>query len=226
MNIRTPLIASLCLIAAMLAIAGWAWDAVPPLARIPVHWGLNGQPNGFAPKAAGLLMLPAIALGLTILFAVLPAIEPRRGNLMSSRKLYYARWIGGLAVLTVAQFLIVSTAAGLHPDITRTVLFTVACLHLVLGNFLGKSRSTFFLGLRLPWTLSSELAWEKSNRLMGRIFVATGFVTLACLLFGRTFAAMAVFGIGTALGVIAGGIASYVYWKRDDNRITGDSVHE
>jgi uncharacterized membrane protein len=226
MNIRTPVIVSFCLIAAMLAIAAWAWQASPPLARIPVHWGLNGQPNGWAPKSKALLMLPVTAVGLTVLFAVLPAIEPRRRNLISSRQLYYAGWIGGLVVLAIAQYLIASTAVGLHPDISRTTLFAVACLYLVLANFLGKSRSTFFVGVRLPWTLTSELAWEKSNRLMGRIFVATGFATLACLLLERTIVAMAVFGIGTVVGIVASSIASYIWWKRDDNRVTGDSIHE
>ena len=36
----------------------------------------------------------------------------------------------------------------------------------------------FFVVMRLPWTLSSELAWEKSNRLAGRLFVVTGTETL------------------------------------------------
>jgi uncharacterized membrane protein len=226
MDIRKPLIFSLLVIAAMLIVSMWGWMSTPPDAHIPVHWGLDFRPNGYAPKAVGLLMLPGMVALLSLLFATLPIIEPRRVNLFASRKLYLAGWYGAVTLLAVLHFLIAMTAVGALVDVPRTTLFAVALLVIVLGNFMGKSRSTFFVGLRLPWTLSSELAWSKSNRLAGFGFVTTGFATLLALVFATTKLAALVLVAGLLLGSVIAGVAAYFTWKHDDNKYDGDSIHE
>jgi uncharacterized membrane protein len=225
MNIRIPLMVSLLALTAMLAASAWGWFALPTDARMAVHWGLDGHPNGYMPKAPGLLLLPGIAMALTALFVVLPAIEPRRANLAASRKLYFTGWIGGIIVLAAVQFIVVMTAAGLHVDVLRWTTIALAAFFVVLGNFLGKSRSTFFVGLRLPWTLASALAWEKGNRTAGRGLVASGLLSLAALFLAGTVPGFALLMTGTLLSVTAGGIASYLYWTRDTDRQNGDSIH-
>lgn len=226
MNFRAPLIVSFVLIAAMVAVSAWGWVAVPAHVQIVVHWGIDGRPNGFLPKTIGLVMLPIVAIALTGLFAVLPQIEPRRANLFSSRKLYFAGWYGGIAMLALAHLLTVMTAAGLHVDTPRWITVALALLLLAIGNFMGKSRSTVFVGMRLPWTLTSEAAWEKSSRIAGRGLVATGTAALLTVLLAGTELGMAVIAIGAMLSFIVGGIASYIYWKHDTHRNDGDSVHE
>ncbi len=226
MNFRTPLIVSFVLIAAMAAISAWGWVAVPDHAQMAVHWGVDGRPNGFISKTAGLLMLPAIGIALTGLFVLIPRIEPRRANLLSSRKLYFAGWYGGLAMLALSHLLTVMNAAGLRVDTPRWIVAALALLFLAIGNFMGKSRSTFFVGLRLPWTLTSEVAWEKSSRIAGRGLVATGLATLLTLIFAGTMYGAAICAIGAALSFTIGGVVSYAAWKRDAHRNDGDSVHE
>jgi uncharacterized membrane protein len=224
MSIRTPLIVSLVAIAAMLAVTAWGWMVIPANAQIVVHWSIASRPNGYLPKAIGLLVLPCGAMALSAFFALLPKIEPRRANLIASRKLYLTGWYGALGVIGVVHIFMVMNAAGLHVDVPRGVLFTAALFLVVLGNYLGKSRSTFFVGMRLPWTLSSDVAWEKGNRMTGRGFVATGIVTLPALIFVGTIPGVLVFTAGTILSVIAGGVASYVSWRRDPH--SGNSIHE
>jgi uncharacterized membrane protein len=210
----------------MLVVTAWGWTATPDDARIAVHWGINGRPDGYMAKTTGLLLLPCIAAAMSALFTLLPAIEPRRANLIASRKLYLSGWYGGIGVVGITHLLTVMNAAGSHVDTPRGILIAVALLFVVVGNFLGKSHSTFFVGLRLPWTLSSEGAWEKSSRLTGRGLVATGCAALLVLLFVGAMPGVAVFATGAAISVTVGGVASYVYWKRDAGRHDGDSVHE
>ncbi len=226
MSFRTPLIVSLVLIVAMVAISAWGWVAVPAHAQMAVHWAVDGRPNGFMSKTTGLLMLPCIAIALTGLFLLLPRIEPRRANLFSSRKLYFAGWYGGIAMLAIAHLLTVMNGAGLRADTPRWIVIALSLLFLVLGNFMGKSRSTFFVGMRLPWMLTSEMAWEKSSRIAGRGFVATGAAALATVFFVGTIAGILVIAIGALLSATVGGIASYFYWKHDTHRSDGDSGHE
>jgi uncharacterized membrane protein len=226
MSIRTPLIVSFVVIASILAVSAWGWIALPAHAQMAVHWGIDGRPNGYMPKTIGLLMLPGVEAILSLFFALLPTIEPRRANLLSSRKLYLAGWYGSLGLAGVTHLLTIVNAAGLRVDVVRWTLVATAIVFIVLGNYLGKSRSNFFVGMRLPWTLSSELAWNKGNRLAGFGLVATGVASLLALAFVGSISAILISAIGVILSFIIGGIASYVTWKRDAGRSNGDSIHE
>jgi uncharacterized membrane protein len=224
MPMKKPVIVSLLLIAAMLGLSAWAWQVTP--AFIASHWGADGKPNGHMAKGMVLLLQPAIALGVTALFAFLPVIEPRRANLLASQKLYFSAWYGVVGLMAVVHAAIVLNAAGIHIDVPRWVMAAVGVLFMVLGNFLGKSHPTFFVGLRTPWSLSSNEAWEKSNRVAGYWLAATGLVTLPAALFGGTKEAVAILVAGSLLGVIAGTLTSYVTWKRDPHRTTREVAHE
>lgn len=219
MSLRAPLIASVLAIAAMLGITAWAWSAVPDGAPVVIHWSiLDGRPDGHLPKAFAFLLLPLIALLLSGGYAALPRIEPRRANLLASRKLYFAGWYGALAVIAVLHAFLIMNAAGAIADAPRWILLAAALMLIVLGNYLGKSRATFFMGLRSPWSLSSNAAWEKSNRVSGHWLVATGVVTAAVVLIAGWRPALVTLVGGALIGAAAGTIASYLVWKRDPHR--------
>ena len=145
-----PLIVSFFVIAAMVALSAWAWTVLPPDARIATHWGLNEHPNGDMPKTIGLILAPALAFVLSLFFAALPGIEPRRANLLASRKLYLAGWYGTLAILAFTHLFVVRNAMGLPTAGPYAIFIVTALFLIVIGNFLGKSHSNFFVGVRLP----------------------------------------------------------------------------
>ncbi|HEY5337138.1 MAG TPA: SdpI family protein, partial [Rhizomicrobium sp.] len=173
-----------------------------------------------------LIFAPALALFLTALFALWPSIEPRRANLASSRVPYAVGWIGAVGILAGVHIVIVMTARGVVLDVAGYAVAGVSILLIALGNFLGKSRANFFLGVRTPWSLSSDLSWEKSNRLSGRLFVVTGIVTLGALVAMGQAAALYTLISGTVVSAICGIAASYVYWKRDPDGHAGDGILE
>ncbi len=53
---------------ALLAVTAWWWPQLP--ATIPIHFGVNGQPNGYGSKA-WILFLPVLLLAMTIAFTAL-----------------------------------------------------------------------------------------------------------------------------------------------------------
>lgn len=227
MSLRVPVTVSIVLVAIMAAMSVWGYHAIPDGTRIAVHWGLNGRPNGFMPKDKALLVLPAIAAGISMLMAAVRFVEPRQRNLAASRKLYYTGWIAALCVMTVMHCTAVLNAAGVAIDMSAVLLVTISLLVCFLGNYIGKSRATFLVGgMRLPWTLTSDLAWEKSNRLLGRAFVASGLLALVSGLGLGIKIGLGILAAGILLGVIAAGITSYVVWKHDPDRQTGDSLRE
>ena len=220
MNLRLPMTIGFLLIAAMAAMSVWGWLALPADAQLATHWGFDGRVNGHMSKGIGLVLLPAIALATTLFIALIPRIEPRREHLAESRKAFFVFWIGALGVLALGHAMIVLTAMGYAIDIPGTLLIAVAVMLAAGGNYLGKVRSNFFLGIRTPWTLSSELSWEKSHRLLGRLFVLSALVTLAVRFAVGVEAGYLAFAATVTASAVVAIVSSYVYWKQDPERGT------
>jgi len=218
MNLRIPVMLSFTLVACMAALSAWAWTILPADAVLPTHWGMDGKVNGTMTKEWGLSLLPGIAFLISLLLIAVPRIEPRRDNMVASRKPFLAFWIGGLVVLAVCHAMMVGAALGYPIDIPGALIVIIPLMIIVSGNYLGKARPNFFMGLRTPWTLSSDLSWEKTHRMLGRLFVFSGIITLAVrFAIGTEEAFLAMAATITASGILAI-ISSYVFWRNDPAR--------
>jgi len=220
METRAPLILSGCLIAGMLAISGWAWLALPETVRIATHFDISGHVNGYMGKAAALLIAPAFAAVLTVAMALLPRFTRRKENLAQSASAYVTGWLGTLVVLFVSHCGVILLARGYKVDIAGTGVLVPSLLFVVLGNVLGKTRPNPFAGVCTYWTKRSELSWDKSNRLGGRLLVATGLASLATLAVSGALAARLMLLGGIAVLAAACTAMPYIYWQRDPNRQT------
>lgn len=218
MNLRPLIVAAAVAVLTMLALSGWAWTQIPVGAAIPIHWGIDGRPNGYAPKEVGLLLLPVLTAGLAALLAILPRFEPRAANLARSAGAYVQVCVGVVAVLALVHLATVLAAVGRPLDITAIVGISVGGLFVVVGNVLGKVRSNFVFGVRTPWTLASDLAWNRTHRLVGRLFVVLGLSVLAVGLVGGSIALFAVLmgGLVVVLAVAFG--YSYRVWRADPDK--------
>jgi uncharacterized membrane protein len=221
MNRRPMILVSAAVIGVMLVASLWAYVSLPADAQVPIHWGPDGQADGYADKVTGLFMLPVIAAAVAALFWVLPQIEPRRANLERSGKAYAATWIGVIVLLGGLHLLAVGVAMGAELDLTRIVLIGTGVLFIVIGNYLPKVRSNFLMGIRTPWTLTSDRSWSKTHRLGGRLFVLEGLILVVAGLLG--------IGGAVQVGLIIAGVAiivgvafvySYVVWRDDPERRT------
>lgn len=214
MNLKMPLLLSLVLIGAMCGLSLWAFGQLPDGQPIAIHFELDGTPNGFAGKTQGLLALPLIALFITVTMVLMPRLEPRREHLARSRGLYLTAWIGALLLLAFGHAALVSRALGHAIPLEPGLPILLGLFWIVLGRQLGSCQSTFFAGIRTPWTLSSDVVWEKTHQLAGKLFGATGWITLAAGFLPQQHAALAVLAGGTVVTVLASVAASYLYWRR------------
>jgi uncharacterized membrane protein len=218
---RPVVLASLAIVAAMTVVAAWAWIQLPDGAQVPIHWAPDGRPDDWADKTVALFGLPLTAFGLIVLFLVIPLIEPRRANLERSRPAYHAIWIASLALVALVQVGVVIFALGGELDMTRLVALGAGIMFLVIGNVMGKLRSSFLVGVRTPWTLTSELSWNRTHRLAGRLFVALGLATIALAAIGPDpILLLAILGGGALVVVAALVVYSFVVWRTDPDRRT------
>lgn len=218
MNVKPLLIVNTVLILAMLGITAWAWPLIADDAQLPVHWGLEGVPDRFGSKWEALLTLPIVSAGLTAVFLVLPSFDPRRKNLERSAKLWNAAAIGTVLLIAGLHVFLVLTATGRDLDIRNFLLPGIAGLFLLLGNYLGKSRSNWFAGVRTPWTLSSDYSWDKTHRWAGRLFMLTGALTLFAWFFASPEVALYVMVAAMAATSLISIVLSYVFWRNDPDR--------
>ena len=215
---RVVLTLSSLMIAAMLATSFYGFQNLPADAMIARHWDLAGQPNGYSPRDHILVGMPLLAIAA--LFYFLPRLDPRRQNMRQSIGLLYAAWLGSLSVIALTHAAIIKRAVSgteLLPMPAAT-LYGVSLLLIVVGNFTAKSRSNFFLGVRTPWTLSSEYAWIKANRTTGWLFVLTGVGAAGATLFGDAALGIKVLLAGSFTAALTGVVVSYFAWKNDPER--------
>jgi uncharacterized membrane protein len=225
MNLRSGLIGSVITVLLMLALSAWAWVMIPAGRMLPTHWNLYGQPDGYSGKPLALLLLPLMAVGEACLFALIARVEPRRRNIRLSIKALNSIWLASLGLLLVTHLFIVLYALGLRMDIGTIMPIALGILFIVVGNYMGKLRSNFFAGVRTPWTLSSELSWNRSNRLGGRLFILAGAITaLSVLMPNRSIWAWLMEAELIAAALIVT-VYSYFVWKADpDRRVQDESI--
>jgi uncharacterized membrane protein len=209
---------NLFLIAAMFVASAIVYPTAPD--TIPVHWGINGEPNGWGGKFEGLFLLPLMTAGIYLLLLFLPKIDPKRANYDKFGGVY--RIIRTLIVVFMAGLhgVIIAQIKGVSIDVGMTVIVMVGLMLAVLGNYLGKLKPTWFVGIRTPWTLTSELSWNKTHRLGGRFFVIFGLLLAMAGIIGAEWLFIAVFGLFMA-SIFYLIVYSYLVWKSDPNKTNG-----
>lgn len=231
--IRTGLIASAIAFLLTSGIGFTAWNALPEAGGIPVHWGADGRADQFAEKSGAwvyLMILPATVLLTSLILAVIPVIDPRKRNIETGRRAYLATWIGVITLYTFLQggiaFGMLATGEDTTYSDTMVRLVIAACgaLFLVIGNYLPKTRSNFLFGIRTPWTLSSDIAWEKTHRLAGPLFMAAGALgMIGAFLFSGIWLAVQLTVLVVSAALIAG-IYSYFAWRTASDRDAGTGL--
>ncbi len=200
------------------AISVYGYFNLPAGEVFARHWDLQGQADGYSSKLEILLMIPFLAITLSILFTVLPKVLPRRDNLEKSQSFYLAAWAGAIVLLTGVHAMIVwSALTSVGPNLAF-IFLALGIFITILGNYMTKSKSNWIAGLRTPWTLTSEYAWAVGNRFCGYIFVLTGIVLVVAAFWVTPIIMVAVLLGGLTLATIGGTIISFFAWRRDPER--------
>jgi uncharacterized membrane protein len=85
------------------------------------------------------------------------------------------------------------------------------------GNLMGKVRRNFFIGIKTPWTLTSERVWNATHRLTAKIMVASGLLGLVLVVLNPHRLTAYVISIVVAVAVISG-FYSLVLYKQLQRR--------
>ncbi len=175
-----PLLA-LAIVFLQIVIAIGVFPFLPPI--VPTHWNAAGQVDHYTSKWVNTLAFPALGIFIYLLFRYIVAIGPRLGGSASSMANAHVRSVLQVALLLfflIVQLLMTAVSLGVAVDFALVMNLAVSVLFIVIGNYLGKVRRNFWIGVRTPWTLASSFVWERTHRLGGWLFVAAGLLGILC----------------------------------------------
>lgn len=212
MTTRTTTILSLVLIAAALLAGVLLWNRLPD--PMPSHWNAAGEIDGYMSKFWGIFLMPIITVAMLGLFLVIPHIDPLKANIAKFRNVYNLFIVGFVAYMLYIFALTLFAALGIPFNMTAMLVPVVGLLFIGVGYMMGKAKRNFFIGIRTPWTLSSETVWDETHKLGSKLFMLGGAVTIVSGFLG---------GNGIWLLLAAAFIAafvpivySYILWRREN----------
>lgn len=183
-------------------------------ASVVSHWNFRGEPDGYSGKTGAALGIPFLLLGIYLLFLALPALDPKKDR--------YRDFAGPYAVFRaaiIAAMFIAYLSSGLYNlgynvPVKFVIPIAVGLLMMVLGNFMGKLKNNWFVGIRTPWTLSSENVWNKTHRMGGYAFIFFGLLIIAAPFLPPALG-LAAFIVGALTAVTGTFLYSYFIYRKE-----------
>jgi len=149
------------------------------------HWNAEGEPDDYMSKFWGLFLMPMILLVMVLLFLAIPLIDPLKANIKKFRN-YFDGFIIVLMLFFMvihAQTILWSMGIMIAPNVVFPIMLGVLMYY--IGVMLGHTKKNWFVGIRTPWTLSSELVWDKTHKMAGKLFKIVGFISLFGVFFNK-----------------------------------------
>ena len=212
MSNRTSIIVSFCLIAIALLVGVILYTRLPD--PMPSHWNAAGQVDGYMSKFWGIFLLPVMTAVLVPFFLIIPSIDPLKANIAKFRGVFNWFIVLFVAYMLFVYGLTLATALGSRFNMTVMLLPVVGLLFIGAGYMMGKAKRNFFIGIRTPWTLSSETVWDETHKLGSKLFMLSGAITILSAFLGENgFWLMMVAILAAALVPV---IYSYILWRREN----------
>ena len=213
MTTRTTTILVLIMIVGAAVVGLALWNQLPN--QMASHWNINDEVDGTMPKFWGVFMMPLVSLGLFLLFLVIPNIDPNKANIAEFRESF--NLFIGLFVVFMLYIHGLTLAWNLGYTgfkMSTSMLPALGLLFIFIGFMLRRAKRNFFIGIRTPWTLSSDTVWEKTHRIGAVLFMGSGVLAIIGGLVGGATAFWLFFIplIGSVLVLV---IYSYLLYRNE-----------
>jgi uncharacterized membrane protein len=200
---------ALLLVLITVGFTAWVFPQLPE--EMTIHWGVNGEPDGFASRGYAVSFAPALMIVLYLLMRLLPKIDPKKKNYVRFQSGLDVTMIATMVLMMAVQGMMLAYALGYDVPMGRVVPLLVGGLFVVLGNVMPRFKHNYFVGVRTPWTLANEQVWIKTHAVSGKIFFFGGLLLAATALLPAEYAATATFVVIIAIPVSTFAISYYFY---------------
>lgn len=152
-------------------VAGiYLWNTLPE--QIPSHWNVNGEIDGWSSKPFFVFGLPGIMLAAQWLCVLGTAADPKKAN-HSDKVMHLVLWIIPMLSIVLSAMTYM-TVLGHTVRVEMIMPLIIGLVFTIIGNYLPKCKQSYTVGIKLPWTLSSEENWNRTHRFAGRLWLVCG----------------------------------------------------
>src|SRR5690349_6475722 len=213
MTTKNTIILVLVLIA-LSVVAGLAlWNQLPE--QMASHWDANDQVNGTTSRFWGVFLMPLIAAGLTGILLLVPSIDPHKANIEQFRGTLNLFIVLIIVFLLYIHGLTLAWSLGYQDfRMSSALLPALGLLFIFIGYLLRQAKRNFFIGIRTPWTLSSDAVWDKTHQLGSVLFMISGALSFLAGWSGGTTALLLIFIplMGSTLFLV---VYSYILYRNE-----------
>jgi uncharacterized membrane protein len=203
--------APLFLILFAFAVAVYFYPKLP--ATMPSHWNAQGGVDSTTSKIWVLFLLPSAMCALWGIFVLIPRIDPLKANIAEFRPYYDGFVVLMLFFMIFVQLQLILWSQGTKIAPVKLMPFGIGLLFYYSGILCAHAKRNWFIGVRTPWTLSSDNVWSKTNKLGGIMFKLSGIIAFFGVWFpGATLYLIAVPALITAVVVV---VYSYVEFRKE-----------
>lgn len=185
------------------------WDRLPE--KMATHWGITREADGWSSVPFAVFFPPLLMLSVQWLCIWITSKDP--GNQGRNHKVKgLVFWIIPI-ISNFSSYLMYALALGVEMAVDKIMMVPMGLLFSALGNYLPKCRKNSTIGIRVPWTFSSEENWNATHRFAGRIWVVGG-VLIALAVFLPDEAGIWVMVIAMMALCIVPIAYSYVFYRK------------
>ena len=194
------------------------WNHLPT--QMAIHWNFSGRADGLTSRWVVVLLFPLILLAVHWLCLWISSLELRH-TVQSPKVVGMVFWI--LPVISIYTGAVVYAAAlGMTLSISFVLPF-LGISFILIGNYLPKCKQNRTIGIKLPWTYSSEENWNRTHRLGGRLWVVGGLLFLLCIFLPKEILPIVTVALLLAMVLIP---TIYSYWFYKKERRAGVAIRK
>lgn len=206
---------SLVLIVLSFLAAYYFYQSFPD--RVPTHWNFQGEVNGYSSPLVASILMPVISLVVYLIFIFMPYFDPKKEQYAKFSRAYHAFKDLLIAFLFATFMMIGLNGIGYPVNIGFWMPIMIGLLFVVIGFLLDKVKMNWFMGIRTPWTLSSEEVWRKTHKLSSKVLMVSGVLIALTSLVPNT-AKIVLFIIAVVLIVLAMPIYSFILYSKENKK--------
>ena len=141
--------------------------------------------------------------------------DPKRANIARSADSLGLVVVALSLLVAVTQSAIINSGFGEAARLDHAVPVAAGALFAIFGYAMPNIRQNYTIGVRLPWTIESEAAWDASHRFIGGIWILVGAATALLGYLGLSAAAILTLLVGLTLSVVGTVFVAYRVWSRE-----------
>jgi uncharacterized membrane protein len=176
---------TLLIIGLVIIAAAYFYQVLPD--QVVTHWNAAGEPDGWGGKNFATFFVPALLIGMYLLFQWLPKLDPKKANYLKFASTYKVFQFIIILFLAFIYFISSVYNLGVNIPIGLAVSGGIGLMMIVFGFNMNKIKSNWFIGIRTPWTLSSEVVWKKTHEFAGKVFIVGGLFFILASFLGEKF---------------------------------------